>query len=127
MTLDPQSLLRLKELGRQLPKEITKPVSLQKENQKINSPRHPIQTEEDPNTLFKELIKASPDGHIPAHLIARLKELEATQLMRIQAHSTPRAKNQNSQDKSIPKRKSIEQKEEELQYTTFARFLSEEE
>ena len=36
-------------------------------------------TEEDPIKLFQELIKASSNGEVPAHLIKRLKELEGKQ------------------------------------------------
>ena len=78
MNLDPNSLERLRELGRKLPKEIKRPPT-SKADKKKGKNLHPIEREEDPVLLFKELIKASPDGNIPPHLISRLKEVESSQ------------------------------------------------
>lgn len=38
--------------------------------------RHRLEQEEDPAELFRALMKASPDGSVPPHLLDRLRELE---------------------------------------------------
>jgi len=80
MSFDSRNLERLKSLGRKLPQPLPSP---EKQNQKqkpsSNKAQHPIETEENPKILFQELIKASPDGNIPSHLIDRLKETEIKQ------------------------------------------------
>ena len=38
--------------------------------------RHPLETTQDPEKLFAELINASLDGHVPQHLLERLRSLE---------------------------------------------------
>ena len=73
MTFDSHSLERLKELGRKLPKEISKPQSNELKNQKL----HPVETETNPEQLFREMMEISPDGNVPPHLLERLKKLES--------------------------------------------------
>ena len=82
MSFDPHSLERLRELGRQLPKELPHPEgsNMNKNFSEKNSKPHNIETEKDPQVLFQELIKASPDGTVPSHLISRLKNLELDQM-----------------------------------------------
>ena len=43
---------------------------------KATEKRHRIETEDNPERLFQELMKASSDGTVPEHLMARLKEAE---------------------------------------------------
>ncbi len=78
MTFDSHSLERLKELGRKLPTKISKPQTLESRNSKKakTAKLHPVETEKNPQQLFRELIEISPDGNVPSHLIDRLKELE---------------------------------------------------
>jgi len=76
MSFDSHSLERLRELGRSLPTSLPTPKANSSANQKPSTKLHPIETEQDPQKLFGELIKASPDGTIPSHLISRLKEAE---------------------------------------------------
>jgi hypothetical protein len=38
-----------------------------------------VETEEDPQALFRELMQVSPDGQVPPHWMERLKELEHRQ------------------------------------------------
>ena len=79
MTFDSHSLERLKELGRKLPKEVSKPQSKkQKESKKTNL--HPVEIETNPEQLFRELMKISPDGNVPPHLLERLKKVESNNL-----------------------------------------------
>ena len=76
MSFDPRSLERLRELGRQLPARLPepeKPVAAPKASQV----RHRVETEKNPEELFRELMKASQDGTVPEHLMDRLKQLEA--------------------------------------------------
>ena len=75
MTFDSHSLERLKELGRKLPKELSKPQSIELKNQKNEKYQklHPVETESNPEQLFRELMEISPDGNVPPHLLERLK------------------------------------------------------
>ncbi len=78
MSLDKKNLERLKQLGQQLPQSLITSEETTKGKRKTkNSQQHPVETEENPEKLFKELINISPDGIVPPHLIARLKEIEA--------------------------------------------------
>ena len=75
MSFDSHSLDRLRALGRQLPQRLPdpKPPGVTKPGQK----RHKVETEDDPEALFRELMKVSEDGTVPDHLMERLKQLEA--------------------------------------------------
>ena len=76
MSFDPRSLERLKELVRSLPEPIAPPQSNPDRPVKATEKRHRIETEDNPERLFQELMKASSDGTVPEHLMARLKEAE---------------------------------------------------
>jgi hypothetical protein len=74
MSFDSRSLERLRELGRQLPQPLPAPQA-----RPAAAPQqrlHAVETEQDPDKLFHELIKASPDGKVPPHLMERLTTLE---------------------------------------------------
>ena len=117
MTFDSHSLERLKELGRKLPKEISKPQSNELKNLKETKSQklHPVETETNPEQLFRELMEISPDGNVPPHLLERLKKLESTNL--ITSSNTDQYINENSKDLSI---------EDSLKlYTQFQQFLLE--
>jgi hypothetical protein len=77
MTLDPKSAQRLQELGRRLPEALPTPTE-----KETTSPRklHAVETEENPEELFRQLIQVSSDGNIPAHLMDRLKLIEKQSL-----------------------------------------------
>ena len=79
MTFDSHSLERLKELGRKLPKEISKSKQIDSKNSKgiKNLNLHPVEVETNPEQLFRELMEISPDGNVPPHLLERLKKLES--------------------------------------------------
>ena len=100
MTFDSHSLERLKELGRKLPEEISKPQSNELKNLKVttNQKLHPVETETNPEQLFRELMKISPDGNVPPHLLERLKYLESDNV-KISSNSDPQI-NENSKDLS---------------------------
>ena len=76
MSFDPRSLERLRELGRSLPQPLPKPPA--PPTPKASEQRHKVETETNPEALFRELMQASPDGTVPPHLMARLKELEGS-------------------------------------------------
>ena len=76
MSFDPRSLERLKELGRSLPEPIAPPQQTTNRPLKATEKRHRIETEDNPERLFQELKKASSDGTVPDHLMARLKDAE---------------------------------------------------
>ncbi len=111
MTFDSHSLERLKELGRKLPKELSKPQSNELKNQKL----HPVETETNPEQLFRELMEISPDGNVPPHLLERLKNLESNNV-KISPNSDPQI-NENSKDLSAEDALNL--------YTQFQQFLLE--
>jgi len=76
MSFDPRSLERLKELGRSLPEPIAPPQQHTHRPLKGTEKRHRIETVDNPERLFQELMKASSDGTVPEHLMARLKDAE---------------------------------------------------
>ena len=102
MTFDSHSLERLKELGRILPKEISKPKSNELTNQNQNKTKiqklHPVEIETNPEQLFRELMEISPDGNVPPHLLDRLKKLESNKT-KIYSNEEPYI-NENSNDPS---------------------------
>ena len=76
MSFDPRSLERLKELGRQLPKALPNPETETKPSTKANRPKHKVETEQNPEALFHELMNVSQDGTVPEHLMSRLRSAE---------------------------------------------------
>ena len=117
MTFDSHSLDRLKNLGRKLPKEISKPQSnelnIQKETNKQNL--HPVEIETNPEQLFRELMNISSDGTVPPHLLERLKVIESNNV-KISSNTNPSI-DENTIDLSD---------EESLNlYTQFQQFLLE--
>jgi hypothetical protein len=83
MSFDARSLERLKQLGRSLPQPLPKPAP---ERPQAPAPKlHRLETEQDPEALFRELMQASADGSVPPHLMQRLRQLEQERLARQQA------------------------------------------
>lgn len=105
MALDRRSMERLEALGRTLPKKLPPPepspsgggrnspspstgsgspgVSARPPEplgKPLKSPRHPVEEVQEPEDLFRALVKASPDGTVPPHLLDRLRELETSRL-----------------------------------------------
>ena len=87
MSFDPRSLDRLRELGRTLPQALPEPKP--PVSPKAQQVRHKVETEDNPEELFRELMKVSEDGTVPEHLMARLKQLEAKRTPRPSTESTP--------------------------------------
>ena len=78
MSFDSKSLERLRELGRTLPQRLPDPEPVQKpSNTGASRQRHRVETEQNPEALFHELMTVSQDGTVPEHLMARLKDVEA--------------------------------------------------
>jgi hypothetical protein len=81
MSFDPRSLERLAALGRQLPSPLPTPVPRPERagdaGAKPHQNRHRVETETDPEVLFHELMKVSPDGTVPPHLMERLRQAES--------------------------------------------------
>ena len=119
MTFDSHSLERLKELGRKLPKEISKPLSNEIKNQKETKKQnlHPVEIETNPEQLFRELMDISPDGNVPPHLLERLKNLESDNVKI--SFSADAYINENSKDLSSEDSHDL--------YTQFQQFLLEDE
>ena len=117
MTFDNHSLERLRDLGRKLPKEITKVQS--NESKPIKEAKkqklHPVEIETDPEQLFRELMEISPDGNVPPHLLERLKTLESKNV-KISSNEDPYI-NENSKDLSVEDSLNL--------YTQFQQFLLE--
>ncbi len=117
MTFDSHSLERLKELGRKLPKEISKPQSnelkFEKETKKQNL--HAAEIETNPEQLFRDLMEISPDGNVPPHLLDRLKRLESNNIQI--SSNTDTVMNTDSQELSTSESLNL--------YTQFKQFLLE--
>lgn len=75
MSFDAHSLERLKALGRSLPRPLPAPEPVAS---KPKPRQHRLETEQNPEQLFRELMSASSDGTVPPHLLERLRSLEAT-------------------------------------------------
>ena len=78
MSFDARSLERLQQLGRSLPKPLPKPEA-ETAPPPASQKRHRVETETDPQALFRELMQVSPDGSVPPHLLDRLRQAEADQ------------------------------------------------
>ena len=117
MIFDSHSLERLKELGRKLPKEISKSQTNESKNLKGTKKQklHQVEVETNPEQLFRELMKISPDGNVPPHLLERLKELESNKA-KIEP-TTDQNINKDSQKLSIDDSNRL--------YTQFKQFLLE--
>ena len=76
MSFDSRSMERLRQLGRELPQPLAKPEAPRAAEAPASRKRHRVETEEDPQALFHELMKVSADGTVPEHLMARLKQAE---------------------------------------------------
>ena len=79
MSFDARSLERLQQLGRSLPKPLPKPEAPPAAEAPASQKRHRVETETDPQALFRELMQVSPDGSVPPHLLDRLRQAEADQ------------------------------------------------
>ena len=117
MTFDSHSLERLKELGRKLPKEISKtqPIESKYPKETNKEKLHPVETENNPEQLFRELMEISPDGNVPPHLLERLKKLESNKIK--VSSNIESIKNKNSLDISTNESLDL--------YTQFKQFLLE--
>ena len=117
MIFDSHSIERLKELGRKLPKEISKPQQIKSKSTKETKKQklHPVEIETNPEQLFRELMEISPDGNVPNHLLERLKKLE-TNTVKTLPKKDPFI-NENSQELSINESLNL--------YTEFEKFLLE--
>ncbi len=126
MSFDSRSIDRLRALGKQLPQELQiQKSSFKKPLTTDTSNTHPLETEEDPEKLFQELIKASPDGQIPKHLIDRLREVEEKHSIKANSKllNTPHNKSTSTSHKKSSKTKL----EDDNLYISFQQLLLEEE
>ena len=121
MTFDSHSLDRLKELGRKLPKEISKSEPNESRNKKeIKKQKlHPVEVETNPEQLFRELMEISQDGNVPPHLLERMRALESNTL------KTAISKDKNTNMNKTSLESSIEDSQQ--LYTEFNQFLLEDE
>ncbi len=126
MSLDSHSLERLRELGRKLPESLPNPKRDSGSDKESKQRLHPIETEQNPNKLFQELIKASTDGKVPPHLIERLKKTESNQLANLtldnEKHIPKHKKNSDYNSQKVLN--SIKQKDD--LYIAFKQLLLEE-
>ena len=83
MSFDARSRERLEALGRQLPSKLPAPppptptAGEAAPGSRAVDRRHPVETEQDPEKLFRGLMDVSADGSVPPHLLERLRQLEA--------------------------------------------------
>lgn len=82
MSFDARSRERLEALGRQLPSKLPAPppptptAGDAAPGSRAVDRRHPVETEQDPEKLFRGLMDVSADGSVPPHLLERLRQLE---------------------------------------------------
>ncbi|MCP9833056.1 MULTISPECIES: hypothetical protein [unclassified Cyanobium] len=82
MSFDARSRERLEALGRQLPSKLPAPppptpvAGEAAPGSRAVDRRHPVETEQDPEMLFRGLMDVSADGSVPPHLLERLRQLE---------------------------------------------------
>jgi hypothetical protein len=142
MSFDAHSLERLKELGRALPQPLPLPQPQPSPGPKASERRHPVETEEDPAELFRQLMRVSPDGTVPPHLMDRLRTMEeqtssqpkptaANSLednRRVQSSGQERQGKQRGQSKGQGGRHEAELKSQNLElYAAFQQLLLEDE
>ena len=97
MSFDARSLERLQQLGRSLPKPLPKPETSAAAEAPASQKRHRVETETDPQALFRELMQVSPDGSVPPHLLDRLRQAETEQKRARQAEQRQTLQRQSSQ------------------------------
>ena len=74
MSVDPRCGGRPEQRRRQPPTPVQAPTP---QAQTKPQRQHRVEIEEDPEELFRQLMQVSPDGTVPEHLMARLRQLEA--------------------------------------------------
>lgn len=142
MPLDPRSRERLEALGRTLPQPLSAP-DPPPTRRESSAPRHAVETEEDPEQLFRELMTASADGSVPPHLLDRLRQLESgrrrsTTTAAAQPSASAQAAGANPEPRRTPAQASRQGRghggraaapgsEEAELYTAFAQLLLEDE
>ena len=97
MSFDARSRERLEALGRTLPQRLPAPDPKPEISQPAAA-RHAVETERNPEQLFRELMRASSDGTVPPHLMDRLRELEQGRATRPQ---TPAAVTQPASTQGV--------------------------
>jgi hypothetical protein len=131
MSFDARSLDRLRQLGRSLPQPLPQPEPAPKAEAASPVGRHPVETETDPEQLFRELIKVSEDGTVPPHLLDRLRQTEQIRQradqQRARWQSVPAASpaRQGGDLRPNPKRRAPVSSEELELYSTFQQLLLE--
>ena len=100
MSFDARSLERLQQLGRSLPKPLPKPETPAAAEAPASQKRHRVETETDPQALFRELMQVSPDGSVPPHLLDRLRQAETDQQRARQAEQRQAIQRQANQAQS---------------------------
>jgi hypothetical protein len=90
-----------------------------------------VETEENPEALFRELMTVSPDGSVPPHLLERLRDLEASR-RDAAAASRNAAKPRSSAAKppspaAIRARSGAQNSDEDNLYVAFQQLLLEDE
>jgi len=133
MSFDPRSRERLEALGRQLPRRLPAPEPAPPTAADLPpaaaAGRHPVETERDPERLFRELMDVSPDGTVPPHLMDRLRQLE-TQRLAPRSGGAPAAEapspNGVARKPAAPRRPLAGGEHQDL-YTAFQQLLLEDE
>lgn len=131
MGLDARSRERLEQLSRQLPQPLPQPepgAPPPKASSGRAGRSHRLETETDPQALFRELMQASPDGTVPPHLLQRLRELEHSAPVISQpttSPSTPSAKPSVSAKRGMARM--VQGRDQDPLYVSFEQMLLEDE
>lgn len=124
MSFDPRSLERLRQLGRSLPQPLPVPEP-PGHTSRPEPPRHRVETEQDPDQLFRELMQASADGTVPPHLLDRLRQLE-TQRRQPASTAPPRSAAAKPAGRPDASRPAARASADSHLYTAFQQLLLEE-
>ncbi|MEB3199014.1 MAG: hypothetical protein VKK62_00630 [Synechococcaceae cyanobacterium] len=140
MSLDPRSRERLAALGRTLPQKLPSPAAPSAPDPlpaEAGARLHRVETEQDPDALFHELMRASSDGTVPPHLLERLRELEqrrpasaspqAAAVMSVNGGptTTPQRRSQPARGATPPRRRGTDPEQQAL-YSAFQELLLDE-
>ena len=131
MSFDARSLERLQQLGRSLPQPLPRPTPKATEAVQPSERRHPVEIEENPEALFRELMKISPDGSVPPHLLERLRQLEQSRrIAAAESRGTAQPRSSAAQRPSgaaIRARTAAQNPHENNLYVTYQQLLLEDE
>ena len=127
MSFNSKSIDSLLKLRKDLPQNIETDKSSKNANTNSTRKLHPIETEDNPQKLFHELMNASQDGSIPSHLLSRLQQTEQKQQDSLNTPTGNRHKEHTSSNSSNPMPLQQQKTDIHGEYVLFEQLLLEDE